>query len=274
MRFTLLRWFVVAALLANLAYAAWYGGALAFVGLAPATQRDPGRIEQQVRPNAVRVLTPAATAEAIPTAASAAVVGPLPPRSAATTPEAASAPPAGASAPAATVGDALACLEIGPLEGGAAIESAERTLAAVLPQRAWAREQRPAPAQYAVFVGPILSRDAARQRREELVKLKISFEAIELPEDRSGEKQGGYALGRHDNESAALAALDDFRERGLRNAKVVLTRQAGSPRTWLRLDRLTATQADAVRALAPAPLGGQKPAECVIGSVMSVRVPR
>ena len=137
MRFTLLRGFVVAALLANLVYAAWHAGAFALVGLAPATQREPGRFEQQVRPNAVRVLTPAATASAVTSAASAAAVGPLPPTATAPVAGAASAATTGASAPAATTpGDALACLELGPLEG-AALESAERALAAVLPPRAW-----------------------------------------------------------------------------------------------------------------------------------------
>ena len=37
MRFTLLRAFVVAAVLANVFYAAWSRGALGFIGLAPAT---------------------------------------------------------------------------------------------------------------------------------------------------------------------------------------------------------------------------------------------
>ncbi len=52
----LLRWIVALALLANLGYAAWTTGALGVVGLAPATERDPGRLQQQVRPTALRVL--------------------------------------------------------------------------------------------------------------------------------------------------------------------------------------------------------------------------
>jgi SPOR domain len=278
MRWRLLRWFVAAALLANLGYAAWSRGALAVIGWAPATERDPGRLEQQVRPTALRVLTAEAAAAAT---AGLAAVGPPPPAAAITsvTP-AASAPAAAASAapPAsaaqASVSDAggrpLVCLEVGPLDNNsAAVESVERTLAGVLPDRLWARDVRPGGAQYAVFVGPINSREAARQRREELVKLKMSFEAIELP----GGEQGGYSLGRHGSEAAAQAALDGFRERGLRNARVMLVREPG-PRVWLRLDALNATQADAVRAFSPSQLGGTAASACVVGSVMSVTAPR
>ncbi len=255
----LLRWFVLAALLANLGYAAWGAGLLAVFGLAPASERDPGRLEQQVRPGALRVLTPQAAAAAIAPvspSASAAIVGPpLPSPAAASAVEGT----AGASAP-------LACLEIGPLDNAAAVDAAERALAAVLAERSWVREQRPAGAQYVVFVGPVLSRDAARQRRDELLRLKMSFEAVELP----GGEQGGYSLGKHDSEAAAQGALDGFRERGLRNARVALLRESGALRTWLRLDNLRGAAAEAVRALPADKLGGALTSACLLGSVMSV----
>jgi hypothetical protein len=267
----LLRWFVALALLANVGYAAWDAGALGVVGLAPASERDPARLQQQVRPTLLRVLSPQATAAAVAESASAAAVGPpLPGPLPVAAPASAIEGPAAASAP-------LACLEIGPLDNAAAIDSAERALAAALPERgerAWVREQRPAGVQYVVFVGPVLSRDAARQRREELVKLKMSFEAVELPGGPSSDKQGGYSLGKHDSEAAALAALDALRERGLRNARVALLRASGSPRTWLRLDNLRAVAADTVRALPADKLGGQAASACLLGSVMSVTPPR
>jgi hypothetical protein len=266
----LLRWFAAFALLANIGYAAWLSGALALVGLAPASERDPGRLEQQIRPNAVRVLSPQAAAAVVAGSASAAAVGPPTPVPAAAPASAAETP---ALAPAAASGP-LACLELGPLDNSAAVDSAERALAALLPDRPWVREQRPAGAQYVVFVGPVLSRDAARQRREELVKLKMSFEAVELPGGTSGEKQGGYSLGKHDSEAAAQSALDAFRERGLRNARVAQVRASGSPRTWLRLDNLRPPAVDALRALPADKLGGLVASACVMGSVMSVAPPR
>jgi hypothetical protein len=284
MRFTLLRAFVLLAVIANLAFAAWHAGLLRAVGLTPPTQRDPQRLEQQIRPQALRILGPEATAAAVAAAASAAVVVGPPPAAADPVAEAASAPggatqpaAAPASAPSTTAGlnrgEALICVEVGPLEAGAALDGVERALAAVLPSRNWTRETRPAPAQYAVFIGPVLSREAARQRRDELVKLKLSFESIEITDSRTREKLGGYALARHDNEAAALASLEEFRARGLRSGRVVLAREQGSTRTWLKLDRVTAVQADAVRALPASALGGAKAADCVVGSVMSVATP-
>jgi hypothetical protein len=267
----LLRWFVAAALLANLGYAAWHWGALGAVGLAPASERDPGRLEQQIKPTALRVLTTQAAAAVVAASASAAAVGPpLPVVTPAPTPSAVDSPASAPAAAATATGGPQACLEVGPLDNLTAIESAERLLATVLPDRPWVREQRPGAAQYVVFAGPVLSREAARQRRDELVKLKMSFEAVELP----GGREGGYSLGRHDSEAAATRALDAFRERGLRNARVALLRENGSPRTWLRLDALAAARADAVRSLPAAPLGGQAASVCVVGSVMSVTTPR
>lgn len=273
----LLRWLVAVALLVNIGYAAWHAGALAVVGLAPATERDPSRVEQQIRPNALRVLSPQAAAAAVTESASAAAVGPLPaplPSPLIAPANAVETPASGAAAPSAP----LACLEIGPLDNTASVDGVERALAAVLTERGserpWVREQRPAGAQYVVFVGPVLSRDASRLRREELVKLKMSFEAVELPGGPSSDKQGGYSLGKHDSEAAAQSALDAFRERGLRNARVALLRANGSPRTWLRLDNLRPAAADAVRALPADKLGGLPASGCLLGSVMSVTPPR
>jgi hypothetical protein len=282
MRVTLLRAFVALALLANVAYAAWNAGALSWLGLAPRSERDPARLEQQVRPDVVRVLGATAAAAAVAKAASAAAVGPPPPLPAsaaaasapsaapAIAPAASAAASAAALAPAALAAAPLQCLEIGPLDGSAAIDGAERALAAVLPPRSWVRETRPGGPQYAVFVGPVMSRDAARLRREELVKLKIGFDAIELP----GGREGGYSLGRHDSSDAARAALEAFRQRGLKNGSVVQVRAAGSPRTWLRRDALDVASAQLVRALPAASLGGQEPGLCLVGSVMSVGAPR
>jgi hypothetical protein len=288
MRFTLLRAFVLLAVAANLVFAAWHAGLLQGIGLAPRTQRDPQRLAQQVRPQALRVLGPDATAAAVAAGANAAaVVGPSPAAadpltnaasapagsSGLTQPAAAPASAAGPTAALPTTRDALACVEVGPVEPGAAQDALERALAAVVPARTWSRDTRPTTAQYAVFVGPVMSREAARQRRDELVKLKISFEPIEITEGRAREKLGGYALGRHDSEAAATAALDDLRTRCLRNARVVLAREQGALRTWLKLDRLATSQADAVRALPAATLAGAKAGECVVGSVMSVTAP-
>jgi hypothetical protein len=52
----MLRLIVLLLLLANAAYFAWSQGVLAAWGLAPAQQAEPQRLEQQIKPQAVRIL--------------------------------------------------------------------------------------------------------------------------------------------------------------------------------------------------------------------------
>jgi hypothetical protein len=54
----MLRLLVLLLILANGLYFAWSEGMLRAYGFAPAQQREPQRLTQQVRPEAIRVLTP------------------------------------------------------------------------------------------------------------------------------------------------------------------------------------------------------------------------
>jgi hypothetical protein len=53
----MLRALVLALLLANAGYFAWTRGLLADYGFAPAAQSEPQRLTQQIRPEAMRLLT-------------------------------------------------------------------------------------------------------------------------------------------------------------------------------------------------------------------------
>jgi hypothetical protein len=54
------RWLtVVLLLLLNLAFAAWHQGLLGRWGLAPHSEREPERLAQQIRPEALRLTAPA-----------------------------------------------------------------------------------------------------------------------------------------------------------------------------------------------------------------------
>jgi hypothetical protein len=53
----MLRSLVLALLLANAGYFAWTRGWLADYGFAPAVQSEPQRLTQQIRPEAMRLLT-------------------------------------------------------------------------------------------------------------------------------------------------------------------------------------------------------------------------
>ncbi len=225
----MLRTLVAVLLLANLAFWAWSAGALEGIGLAPARERDPARLGLQVRPDAVRVLSPGAAAAALSAAS-------VPTRAARTT---------------------LVCLEAGPF-APAAIEAAERALATVaLSDSSWVRTNHDIAAQYAVVLGPFANRDALQKKREELGRLRVPFEALDLPGDggAGAPAQPGFALGRYDNRDGAQSALASFNERGVRTARVAELRPAGSE-IRLRIESATPAQVEQLRALSAAALGG------------------
>ena len=72
----MLRLLILLLLLANAAYFAWSHGALAKLGIAPAHQTEPERVQQQVHPELLRVAptssaptTPVLSATPVPTEA-------------------------------------------------------------------------------------------------------------------------------------------------------------------------------------------------------------
>lgn len=223
----MLRALVAVLLLANLAFWAWSAGTLEGIGLGPARERDPARLTQQVQPDAVRVLPPTAAVAAL-SAASAAQGS----------------------------GAALACLEAGPF-APTTIDAAERALAAAaLPEGLWLRTNHELAAQFAVVLGPFGNREALLKKREELSRLRVPLEPLDLPGDGAGTSaQPGFALGRYDNADAAQAALAAFSQRGVRTARVTLLRPASSE-SRLRVDAATPVQAAQLRALSGAALAG------------------
>lgn len=229
----MLRLLVAALLLANLGLWAWGTGALESLGLAPRQERDPARIGQQVHADAVRVLTPAAAAVAL---------GAIGTTSA-------------TSAAAGTGGTAGLCLEAGPF-APAAVEAAERALAAAaVPAGTWVRVNQELGAQFGVVLGPLVGADAVQKKSEELGRLRLTFELLELPAADTGVgSQPGFALGRYDSRAAADAALAGFSQRGVRTARVAVLRPATSV-TRLRVDPATPTIAGQLRALGGAALG-------------------
>lgn len=111
----MLRALVLALVLANLVYLVWVKGLLAPYGFAPASQAEPERLEQQIRPEAVELLDPRA-----------AQPGALAPASAAAPAATASAPALEPSAPA----SAPSAPASGPAAPGAAASSPAAAVAA------------------------------------------------------------------------------------------------------------------------------------------------
>lgn len=209
----MLRWIVVALVAANLGYWAWAAGWLSGpLGWGPMPQREPYRLDQQINPQALRVLGPGEAAAAL------------------------------AAASAARQASAQ-CLEAGPFTA-TVLETAEQALAAVLPERGWIRASREVGAQFSVVIGPLAGRDAVQKKEAELKSLRVSYEEARLP----GDRDLSLALGRFDSRAAAEAELESLTKRGVRTARVATTREAGTE--WrLRLDSASPSLAAQLRSL-------------------------
>lgn len=225
----MLRWIVLVLVVANLGFWAWSQGWLAGpFGLGPTVQTEPHRTAQQLRPEVVRVL-------------------PLPAASAALTQAAVAANDATQQAAAeqasAPQRASLVCLEAGPY-AATALDAVEQVVAAVLPARGWVRASREIGASYVVFIGPMASAESVKKKGDELRGLKLTFEELRLP----GAREAGLALGRFETRAAANAALEGFANRGVRTARVVVAREAGTE--WrLRIDNAAPALAEQLRAL-------------------------
>lgn len=235
----LLRTTALALLLANCAYFAWSQGLLAPVGLAPDSAREPQRLAQQIRPEALRV-TPSAPA--------------LTPTSAPATPEPA-APAAAAAAPAEASPAATACLQAGPFDNAQADALRQALATAGLPAAAWALEPIAPPERWIVYMGRYADTDALEKKRAELRALRVDTAPITLPG-----LAPGLSLGVFSSPESANEHLAQLTRRGVRTARVV-AEQRGPTAARLRLPSADAALRAQVQGLGPA-LAGRSLAPC------------
>jgi hypothetical protein len=111
------------------------------VGMRAQGDREPERLQRQVRPETLRVLPPSA-------ASVAAVI---------------EAPPA--------------CLEAGPYSPEQ-ITAAESVLQTVLPAGSWANVKTETPAVWIVYMGKYPNREVLQKKADELKRLKIGFDEV------------------------------------------------------------------------------------------------
>jgi len=192
----MLRFIVLALVLLNGLYFAWSQGLLRAYGFAPAQQTEPQRLGQQIRPDAVRLLT-------------------------------AQEPSQSEATPRAT-GKPTACLQAGLFD---ATQSAQlrRTLAVTLPAGSWSLEETLEPARWIVYMGKYANAEDLAKKRAQLASLNLKFEPLTNPALGLGLSLGGF-----NTQTAATAALDVFSRRGVRTARVVQEREEVSG-TLLRL---------------------------------------
>lgn len=187
----MLRLLVLALLLANVGYFAWTQGLLADYGLAPATQAEPQRLKQQIRPGAMQLISTRQTLqrdEKPPTAKAATVV--------ATT--------------------AAQCLQAG-LFTEAQASALRSRLESSLPAGSWSLESSVEPGRWIVYMGKYSSQEALAKKRTELRQLGLTVEALINPA-----LGPGLSLGHFSARLDAERELAKVASRGVRTAKVVL----------------------------------------------------
>ena len=204
----MLRLAVIALLLANAGYYAYTQGWLRSAGLVTPEQAEPQRLQQQIRPETLKVLR-----------AQGATNNPTPPPAPAAAPAAdttASAPAPTAAAPA----DAGECLQAGVFDDKQA--TALRTAAASLPPGSWTLEPTPITGRWMIYMGRFDDQDTLDKKRAELRARKVDFDRA------GGTLELGLSLGRFSTEEAAQRGLTALNAQGVRTARVVLERQAAT----------------------------------------------
>ena len=225
----MIRFAIVLLLLANAGYYAFSHGMLRSLGWAPENPSEPERLQQQVQPDALRILSPQeleqaqkqqaqnAAAEAARTTEAAAALAP------------ALAPTADAEKPAEKVAEKPAeksaekppekkeCLVAGSFDNKQV--EALRLQLAKLPEGSWKLDASTTNGRWMVYVGKFSSQDALDTRRNELRAMEISTDRA-----RIASLEPGISLGRFSTEEAAERHLATMAKKGVSGAKVVVER--------------------------------------------------
>ena len=196
----MLRFFVLILILANGLYLAWSQGWLRAHGFAPAQQSEPQRLAQQIRPEAIQILTPAEEEKL-----KALMKADLEPRQ---------------------------CLRAGPFET-AQVSALDQVLGTVLPPGGWQFESVVVPEHWIIYMGKFANNEARDKKLAELSVLKLAPIALQNPSLEIGLSLAGF-----DTEAEASAALAKLTLRGIRTARVVQERASASA-TYLRLPDIT-----------------------------------
>ena len=212
----MLRVFVLLLVLANAGYYAFSHGLLASYGLMPATQSEPQRMAQQIKPEALRILSSQETTQL----------------------ESAS-PPAQAAAKA----SASECLQVGMFNEEQTLVLRER-LTSTLPPGSWVIESALVPARWLVYMGKYSSDVALVKKRSELRSLGVSFEAL-----NNAALEPGLSLGNFKTQPEAEVELARIAKKGVKTAKVIQERaeQRGQRLKLAAVDATLRSQLDAIK---------------------------
>jgi hypothetical protein len=208
----MLRILLLVLILANGLYFAWTQGLLRAYGFAPAQQSEPKRLEQQINPDAIRVLNAAELKSAQDQAQA--------------------------------VQTPAQCLLAGPFNDTQA-NALRAALEANLPTGMWQLDAVQLPERWIVYMGRYTDAAVLQKKQAELVALHAKVEVVQTPALAMG-----LSLGAFESKGQAEEALASLNKRGIRTAKVVLER-ALSTTTELRLPAATEALKKRLDELAP-----------------------
>jgi cytochrome c553 len=246
--------------LANAGYFAWTQGYLAPLGLAPVEQREPERLQAQLKPEALRLLNgPRAEAPAPAPVPVPPVAAPAPAALAAETPATApeqAAEPARSTSPEPASPAPTAATRCW-VAGGFTAPQAEALRTALagtgLARSSWQLNESKTGGRWVVYMGRYNDEQLDRKRAE-LRLLDVPFRTLPAP------LGPGLALGTYSSEEAAQQGLQDVGKKGVRTARVVQERAEGVVWT-LRLPAVTDAQRETVTGLGAA-MAGKKLQPC------------
>ncbi|MCW5650960.1 MAG: SPOR domain-containing protein [Ramlibacter sp.] len=181
----MLRLIALVLVLVNGLYFAWAQGLLQSWGAAPVQQSEPQRLNQQIRPEALRLLGPD---EARRVEVATGAVRP---------PE---------------------CLQAGLFDDAQAA-AVRQALEPALPAGSWALEGAVEPARWIIYMGKYLTPDAVNKKKSELRQLGVSFENLS-----NSSLEPGLSLGGFTSQAAAQQQLNALSQRGVRTARVLQER--------------------------------------------------
>lgn len=210
----MLRLTVLLLVLANAGYYAWWHGLLAAYGFAPTSQSEPQRLAQQIKPEALRILTPA-EARQLENAA---------------------------PALSAAVASATECLQVGLFNEEQALVLRNR-LVSVLPAGSWVLESTVDPGRWLVYMGKYSSAEALDKKKAELRGMGVSFDALTSPA-----LEPGLSLGNFKTHAEADTELARIAKKGVKTAKVIQERaeQRGQKLKLSAVDAALRSQLDSI----------------------------
>lgn len=237
----MIRFAIVLLLLANAGYYAFSQGMLRSLGWAPDNPSEPERVQQQVKPEALRILSAQEAKEAQQQARTV-PAEPAPAPVAVTTPQPAAVAEPSADTATQTEADKVAakaaekpadkpsdkpekpekpekkeCLVAGSFD--AKQVEALRLQLAKLPEGSWRLDSSTSAGRWMVYVGKFNSQEALDTRRDELRALDVSTDRA-----RIASLEPGISLGRFSSEEAAERHLATVGKKGVSGAKVVVER--------------------------------------------------